>query len=56
MPRGENFPASPRGCPTPRVPLAGVNIFIDLLFIILAATATLSTLLLLAECRETGHR
>ena len=43
------FPASPSGCPTPRVLLAGVNTFIDLLFITLATTAAVSALLLLAD-------
>jgi hypothetical protein len=47
--RGKISRASPSRCPTPRVLLAGVNTFIDLLFIALAATAAASTLLLLAD-------
>lgn len=52
----QNNPASPRRCPTPRVPLAGVNTFIDLLFLTLVLTATISTLLLLVELWETSRR
>ncbi len=51
-----DFPASPRRCPTPRIPLAGVNTFIDLLFLTLVLTATVSALLLLVELWETSRR
>ena len=40
----------------PRVPLAGVNTFIDLLFLTLVLTATVSALLLLVELWDTSRR
>jgi len=52
----KKIPAYPSRCPTPCVLLAGVNTFIDLLFITLTATAAVSAFLLLAELWGTTRR
>jgi hypothetical protein len=53
---GLKNPPSPSGCPTPCVLLEGMSTFIDLLFIILLAAASVSSVLLCLEIRDPSRR